>query len=153
MKPLFLAAVLLLIGCSSTRKAVNREYDVEIQERVELEDQSEATTITSEQKDVILFVEEIVERIEEPTDSTTPPKVTEKRTTRSAAIDRSTFQEMVSEKKDIDSAATSEVIDKSTEVIESEVKDSTPRNLRWLGILGISMAVIAICWVILRLKK
>ena len=148
-----MAAVLLFIGCHSTRQSIVRANDIEVQERVELEGQSEKVKLSSEQKDIIMLVEEIVERIEEPIDSVTPPKVTEKRTTRSVAIDRSTFEEIVAEKKDVDSVAKKEVVDKTATSVEVEVKDSTPSNLRWLGIFGISLAVIAICVVILRLKK
>ena len=140
-------------GCRSTRQSITKDYDVKVEERVEVEDKTSKATLTTSQKDVIMFVEEIVERIEEPTDSIVPPKITERRTKRSVAVDRSTLQEFVSEKKDIDSTSVTKKADKTTTAIEVEVEDSTPRNLRWIGILGISLAVIAICIVILRLKK
>ena len=153
MRQLFLVVALIMSGCRSTRQSITKDYDVKVEERVEVEDKTSKATLTTSQKDVIMFVEEIVERIEEPTDSIVPPKITERRTKRSVAVDRSTLQEFVSEKKDIDSTSVSKKADKTTTAIEVEVEDSTPRNLRWIGILGISLAVIAICIVILRLKK
>lgn len=153
MRCILLVAALAISGCRSTRQAVVKDYDVKVEERVEVEDKTSKATLTTSQKDVIMFVEEIVERIEEPTDSIVPPKITERRTKRSVAVDRSTLQEFVSEKKDIDSTSVTKKADKTTTAIEVEVEDSTPRNLRWIGILGISLAVIAICIVILRLKK
>ena len=153
MRCILLVAALAISGCRSTRQAIVKDYDVKVEERVEVEDKTSKATLTTSQKDVIMFVEEIVERIEEPTDSIVPPKITERRTKRSVAVDRSTLQEFVSEKKDIDSTSVTKKADKTTTAIEVEVEDSTPRNLRWIGILGISLAVIAICIVILRLKK
>lgn len=153
MRQLFLVVALIMSGCRSTRQSITKDYDVKVEERVEVEDKTSKATLTTSQKDVIMFVEEIVERIEEPTDSIVPPKITERRTKRSVAVDRSTLQEFVSEKKDIDSTSVTKKADKTTTAIEVEVEDSTPRNLRWIGILGISLAVIAICIVILRLKK
>lgn len=153
MRCVLLVAALAISGCRSTRQAVVKDFDVKVEERVEVEDKTSKATLTTEQKDVIMFVEEIVERIEEPTDSIIPPKITERRTKRSIAVDRSTLQEIVAEKKDIDSTSVSKKADKTTTAIEVEVEDSTPRNLRWIGILGISLAVIAICVVILRSKK
>lgn len=153
MRQLFLVVALIMSGCRSTRQSITKDYDVKVEERVEVGDQSSKATLTTEQKDVIMLVEEIIERIEEPTDSIKPPKITERRTKRSVAVDRSTLQEFVAEKKDIDSTSVTKKEDKTTTAIEVEVEDSTPRNLRWLGILGISLAVVAICIVILRLKK
>ena len=153
MRCILLVAALAISGCRSTRQAIVKDYDVKVEERVEVEDKTSKATLTTSQKDVIMFVEEIVERIEEPTDSIMPPKITERRTKRSVAVDRSTLQEIVAEKKDIDSTSVSKKTDKTTTAIEVEVEDSTPRNLRWIGILGISLAIIAVCVVILRLKK
>ena len=153
MRPIVVLAFVLLYGCRSTRQAVSVERDEVIEARIEKAVQSETQTLTTEQKDVIFFVEEVVERVEEPTDSLQRPKVTEKRTTRSVGIDRSTFEELVSEQKSVDSVAVVQAAEHTDSEVAVEVEDSTPRNLRWLGIFAISVAVVAICIVILRLKK
>ena len=153
MRPLLVVAFALLCGCRSTRQAVSLERDLEVDIRIEKADQSKRSTLTNEQRDVILFVEEVLERVEEPTDTAMRPKVTEKRTTRKVEIDRSTLAELVTEQKAVDSVAVVQAVEHTDSEVAVEVEDSTPRNLRWLGIFAISVAVVAICIVILRLKK
>lgn len=139
---------LLLVGCRSTRNAFKVDRDIDSDQRIEVESNIDITETKTENRDVIRYVEEVVETRENQ-DSTKE----EKRTTRTFEIDKSTFESIVSDKSEIDSVATEHKVDKTKEESIVEVEDSTPRNLRWIGILGICAAVIAICIVILRLKK
>lgn len=153
MRPLLVVAFALLCGCRSTRQAMSFERETEVEIRIEKADQSKRNTLTNEQKDVLIFVEEVLERVIEPTDTAMRPKVTEKRSRRKVEIDRSTLAELVTEQKAVDSTAVVQAVEHTDSEVAVEVEDSTPRNLRWLGILGISVAIVAICIVILRLKK
>ena len=153
MRPLLVVAFALLCGCRSTRQAMSLESDSEVEIRIEKADQSKRNTLTNEQKDVLIFVEEVLERVIEPTDTAMRPKVTEKRSRRKVEIDRSTLAELVTEQKAVDSTAVVQAVEHTDSEVAVEVEDSTPRNLRWLGILGISVAAVAICLVVLRFKK
>lgn len=139
---------LLLVGCRSTRNASKVDRDINFDRRIELENKIDFNEATTENRDVIRYIEEVVETRENQ-DSTKE----EKRTTRTFEIDKSTFESIVSDQSEIDSVATEQKVDKTKEESIVEVEDSTPRNLRWIGILGICATVIAVCIVILRLKK
>lgn len=147
MRFLVLCAI-LLVGCRSTRNASKVDRDIDSDQRIEVESNIDITEAKTENRDVIRYVEEVVETRENQ-DSTKE----EKRTTRTFEIDKSTFEWIVSDKSEIDSVITEHKVDKTKEESIVEVEDSTPRNLRWIGILGICAAVIAVCIVILRLKK
>ena len=147
MRFLVLCAI-LLVGCRSTRNASKVDRDIDFDQRIELENKIDFNETKTENRDVIRYVEEVVETRENQ-DSTKE----EKRTTRTFEIDKSTFESIVNDKSEIDSVVTEHKLDKTKEESIVEVEDSTPRNLRWIGILGICMAIIAICIVILRLKK
>lgn len=147
MRFLVLCAI-LLVGCRSTRNASKVDRDIDFDQRIELENKIDFNETKTENRDVIRYVEEVVETRENQ-DSTKE----EKRTTRTFEIDKSTFESIISDKSEIDSVITEHKVDKTKEESIVEVEDSTPRNLRWIGILGICMAIIAICIVVLRLKK
>lgn len=148
MRKIFIILAILLSGCRSTRNASKVDRDIDFDRRIELENKIDFNEVTTGNRDVIRYIEEVVETRENQ-DSTKE----EKRTTRTFEIDKSTFESIVNDKSEIDSVVTEHKVDKTKEESIVEVEDSTPRNLRWIGILGICAAIIAICIVILRLKK
>lgn len=154
-RTLALCCALMSLGCHSTRNTLNadRAEVLEQREVISAEHAEVATEVSN--LDIVRVKSECVEVVDEPVvlDTLIRPKRTERRTTTTFEIDRSTFERMVADRGVRDEAThtTREVVE---EVAQSaEVEDSTPRNLRWLSILGISVAVVAVCFVFLRFKK
>ena len=142
---LYILVAVLLTACASTKTAVHTERTEQVkvertEERTE-QVQTERTEQTERVK-VTEVVERITEEVQPPiVDDTVKPTPTITRTT------ERTIRTVEGEKKavgELTETATSEQVEQTEErVVEEasdtaiEVEDSTPKNLRWLGIIAL----------------
>ena len=135
----------LLTACASTKTAVQSERVEQVQtEREELRTEQVQTERTEQTERV--KVTEVVERI---TEEVQPPIVydTVKPTPTITRTTERTIRTVEGEKKAVEElteTATSEQVEQTEErsieevaEVQTEVEDSTPKNLRWLGIIAL----------------
>lgn len=142
---LYILTAVLLAACASTKTAVQTERTEQVkvertEERVE-QVQTERTEQTERVK-VTEVVERITEEVQPPiVADTAKPSPTITRTT------ERTIRTVEGEKKAVEEltqTATSEQVEQTEERVTEEnsdtaieVEDSTPKNLRWLGIIAL----------------
>lgn len=160
-----IVAAVLLCACASTRNTSRSSTQERVEERAESERQTSTQEQTEEQRDVVTISKTTTE-----TKSTTtiydtsspaadslgipPPQqttTTETKTTNTTAtVDKSVIRQIVDEQlreAANEQTTTNKQEDTSTEEIK---EDSTPKNLRWLGIIAICTTVIMGCFFVLR---
>lgn len=146
MRPIFhILVAVLLTACASTKTAVQTERIEQVQTEREEQRIEQVQTERTEQTERVK-VTEVVERI---TEEVQPPIVadTAKHTPTITRTTERTIRTVEGEKKAVEElteTAISEQIEQTEErVIEEtsdtaiEVEDSTPKNLRWLGIIAL----------------
>lgn len=142
---LYILIAVLLTACASTKTAVQTERTEQVQTEREEQRIEQVQTERTEQTERVK-VTEVVERI---TEEVQPPIVadTAKHTPTITRTAERTIRTVEGEKKAVEElteTAISEQIEQTEErVIEEtsdtaiEVEDSTPKNLRWLGIIAL----------------
>ena len=142
---LYILVAVLLTACASTKTAVQSERVEQVQtERTERRTEQVQTERTeqTERVKVTEVVERITEEVQPPiVDDTVKPTPTITRTT------ERTTRTVEGEKKAVEEltqTASSEQVEQTEErsieevaEVQTEVEDSTPKNLRWLGIIAL----------------
>lgn len=166
----FILSALILAGCSSTRKAATIDRSEEVHSTIAAAQTADSLSQRVERSEW-MRVTEIVERITEPVvqetiDPTTiksdyepsnPPRAsptrTIERTTRTIEGTKRIVEEMAEQHAADTLAANRQLA--TTEAVSSSVEreDSTPRNLRWIGITAISVALIFLLKFIKKIMK
>lgn len=160
-----IVAAVLLCACASTRNTSRSSTQERVEERAESERQTSTQEQTEEQRDVVTISKTTTE-----TKSTTtiydtsspaadslgcsPPQrttTTETKTTNTTAtVDKSVIRQIVDEQL-CEAANKQTTTNKQEDTGTEEIKeDSTPKNLRWLGIIAICATVIVVCFFVLR---
>ena len=146
MRPIVhILVAMLLTACASTKTAVHTERTEQVQTEREEQRTEQVQTERTEQTERVK-VTEVVERI---TEQVQPPIVadTAKPSPTITRTTERTIRTVEGEKKAVEElteTATSEQVEQTEERVTEEtsdtaieVEDSTPKNLRWLGIIAL----------------
>lgn len=161
-------AAILFCACASTRNASHSSTQEQIKELADTTSESSTHKQAEEQRDVVTVSQTTTETKSTTTtydtnkpiaDSlgTPPPQQTTttetKTTSTTATVDKSVIREIVDEQ--LREAASQQTTTDRQEDSEAEAvkEDSTPKNLRWLGIIAICGAVVVLCFCALRFVR
>lgn len=165
---LFIIAALLLCSCASTRNASRSSTQEQVTEQAETELETSTQTQTEEQRDVATVIQtttetesttNVYDTDKPPADSTgtNPTKstttMTSKTTSTTSTVDKSIIREIIDEQ--LREAANLQTTTNRQEDAEAEAvkEDSTPKNMRWLGIIAICGAVVVLCFCLMRFVR
>src|SRR5699024_3455382 len=160
-----IVAAVLLCACASTRNRSRSSTQERVDERADSGMQTSMQAQTEEQRDGVTISKTTTktkstttsyDTIRRATDSlgipppqqTTTTQTTTTNTT--ATVDKSVIRQIVDEQL-CEAANKQTTTNKQEDTGTEEIKeDSTPKNLRWLGIIAICATVIVGCFFVLR---
>ncbi len=160
-----IVAAVLLCACASTRNTSHSSTQEQIKEQADTTSEASTHKQAKEQRDVVTVSQTTTETKSMTTIydtsspainslGTPPPQqttTTETKTTNTTAtVDKSIIREIVDEQ--LREAASQQTTTDRQEDSEAEAvkEDSTPKNLRWLGIIAICGTVVVLCFCALR---
>ena len=129
-------------ACASTRNTLHSTTQEQIKEQADTTSEASTHKQAEEQRDVVTISKTTTE-----TKSTTTTYDTSRP---AATVDKSVIRQIVDEQLR-EAANKQTTTNKQKDTDTEEIKeDSTPKNLRWLGIIAICATVIVGCFFVLR---